>query len=124
MDAGNIAWYQVAAVMGLLAVAFGAFGAHALKTRRSAEQLEAYKTGVLYHLAHAPVLLLLGSRQANQPGGNVSVSAWLFFFGILLFSGSLYALTLTGKRKLGIITPIGGLLLLAGWGSLLLTLNP
>ena len=108
-------WIRVAGVVGFLAVAFGAFGAHALKKKKTAEELEAYKTGVLYHLVHAPVLLQLGLFQQRTSSEHVDTVGALFLTGIVLFSGSLYLLTLTGRRKLGAITPLGGLALVAGW---------
>lgn len=101
----------MAGIIGFLGIAFGAFGAHALKDLLLAHQmLEVWRTAVLYHLIHAPVLLWLAGRKTVS---TVAVS--LFAGGILLFSGSLYALALTGVTWLGIITPLGGLLLMAGW---------
>ncbi|MBD2845950.1 DUF423 domain-containing protein [Paenibacillus sp. IB182496] len=102
-----------------LAVILGAFGAHALKKRLTPEQLAIYQTGVQYHIAHALGLLLLGAIA----GGPVTVqgamtSGWLLLAGIVLFSGSLYALSLSGVRKLGAITPLGGLAFIAGWLAL------
>jgi uncharacterized membrane protein YgdD (TMEM256/DUF423 family) len=112
-------WLQVAAVMGFLGVAFGAFGAHALAPRRNDKELNAFKTGVLYHLAHTPVVLVLGF----QPSADVDLVATLLVAGVAVFSGSLYALGITRARKLGAITPIGGLLMLAGWGVALVKLG-
>lgn len=103
--------FLVAGVAGFLGIAFGAFGAHALREMLSAKQmLGVWDKGVLYHLIHVPVLLWLAGRK------SISVLAMsLFGSGILLFSGSLYALALTSIHRLGIITPVGGLLLMAGW---------
>ena len=111
-------WIQVAGVLGATGVALGAFGAHALKTRLTPEQLSAWETGVLYHLLHTVVLLALGLYAAatQRP---VTPAAPLFAAGIVLFSGSLYALALGGPRLFGPVTPIGGLCLIAGWIALL-----
>lgn len=95
-----------------LAVALGAFGAHGLKSRVSAESLAVWQTGVLYHLAHALGLLLVGLLAAHLPVRN---AGWMLFAGIVLFSGSLYLMVLTGIRSLGMITPFGGVAFLAGW---------
>ena len=104
--------FLVAGIIGFLGIALGAFGAHALKALLLAHQmLEVWNTAVLYHLIHAPVLLWLAGRKTIS---TLAVS--LFAGGILLFSGSLYALALTDLHGLGAITPVGGLLLMAGWG--------
>lgn len=106
------------AISGFIAVLFGAFGAHALKARLSADMLAIWKTANEYHFYHALALLLVGvlARQSKVPG--LDVSAGCFLAGIIVFSGSLYLLALTGTRWLGAITPIGGLLFLAGWAWL------
>jgi len=96
-----------------LAVGLGAFGAHALKSRLSPDMLEVFETGVKYQVYHALALLLLASLRGP------SKAAWCFSAGIVIFSGSLYILALTGVRKWGAVTPIGGLLFLAGWLFLL-----
>lgn len=103
-------------IMMFLAVALGAFGAHALKEKLAGDKLKTYQTGVQYHLAHGLGLLLMGlfAESAVQPS-MVNIAGWFLFAGIILFSGSLYALSVTGIRKLGAITPIGGVALLAGW---------
>lgn len=108
-------------IMMFLAVALGAFGAHALKRRLSVDMIKIYETGVLYHLVHGLGLILIGllADQLEQ-SHLVSVAGWLLFAGILLFSGSLYALSITGVRKLGAITPLGGVAFLAGWITLLI----
>ncbi len=111
-----------AAIFGILAVIFGAFGAHALKKTLSADQLHSFEVGVKYQMYHALVLLALGFSSYN-----ITVSAyWCFTLGIILFSFSIYGLVLSdakGKkmRFLGPITPIGGLLLVAGWFLLLVS---
>jgi uncharacterized membrane protein YgdD (TMEM256/DUF423 family) len=116
---------RIAAVLGFLGVALGAFGAHALREKISPAALQIWNTAVLYHLLHAVVLLALGlyARSASGAGlgagMDVRLAAGLFTAGILIFSGSLYALALSGIKPLGAITPIGGLCLLAGWGLLI-----
>jgi len=101
----------------LAAVALGAFGAHALKARVSAEMLAVWHTGVEYHAYHALGLLAVGLVAAQLPESMLlKWSGWLMLAGIVLFSGSLYALALSGERWLGAITPVGGTAFLAAWG--------
>lgn len=101
-----------------LAVALGAFGAHALKARLAPEMLAVYDVGVRYQLAHALALLAVAWASTRWPGPAVNASGWLFVAGSVLFSGSLYALALSGVRGLGAITPIGGVAWLLGWACL------
>jgi len=108
-----------AAVAGASAVAFGAFGAHALRSRLDAAARAIWQTAVLYHLLHACALLAL-ALFARATGRAVSLPFGLFAAGIVCFSGSLYLLALTGWRWLGPVTPLGGLAFLAGWLALLL----
>jgi uncharacterized membrane protein YgdD (TMEM256/DUF423 family) len=108
---------RIGALFGFLGVALGAFGAHALRNRLSPAMLETWNTAVLYHLLHAVALLALG-LYARSSGADIRTGGWLLGAGILLFSGSLYALALTGIKPLGAITPVGGLLFLAGWAWL------
>jgi len=97
-------------------VALGAFGAHGLKSRVAPEMLIVWQTGVQYHLVHALALVLIGILCQLMPeAALLRVSGWSLLVGILLFSGSLYLLVLTGTRQLGMITPLGGLAFLAGW---------
>jgi len=103
------------AVLGGLAVALGAFGAHALKSQLSEAMLGVYETGIKYHAWHATVLLFLGLVSVLSQDANWRLAATLIAAGTLLFSGSLYALALGGPRWLGPVTPLGGLLLIAGW---------
>jgi uncharacterized membrane protein YgdD (TMEM256/DUF423 family) len=107
---------RVAATLGFLGVALGAFGAHGLKARLSPAMLEVYRTGVLYHLLHAVALLAvaLGAERLARP----RAVGTLFTAGVIVFSGSLYALALTGVGMLGAVAPLGGLLLMAGWVTL------
>src|ERR1700730_13434693 len=102
-----------------LAVALGAFGAHVLTDRLSADMLAVFQTGVQYQMYHALALILVAvlSRQIT-PNAAFAWSGRLFFGGIILFSGSLYALSLSGIKILGAITPLGGLAFLAGWSIL------
>ena len=106
------------AVAGLIAVAFGAFGAHGLRGRLSPEMLAVFETGVRYHMYHALALLLTAALMPRFPGRAMAAAGWLFISGIVLFSGSLYLLAVTGVTVLGAITPIGGVAFLAGWASL------
>jgi uncharacterized membrane protein YgdD (TMEM256/DUF423 family) len=101
-----------------LAVALGAFGAHALKARLAPEMLSVYETGVRYQLAHALALLAVAWACTRWPGTAVTASGWLFVAGTLLFSGSLYGLSLSGVRGLGAITPLGGVAWIIGWSCL------
>ena len=105
---------RIGAILGFLGVALGAFGAHALREKLPPNLLETWHTAVLYHLLHAVALLALG-LYARSTGADVRTGGGLLLAGVLVFSGSLYALALTGIKPLGAITPIGGLLLLAGW---------
>ncbi len=112
---------MLAGVQGFLAVALGAFGAHGLKARLGsladgAQRLAWWDTAAHYHLAHALAIGLSAFLMSRAPASAAaSVAGFCFTGGILLFSGSLYAMTLTGVRALGAVTPLGGLLLLAGW---------
>jgi uncharacterized membrane protein YgdD (TMEM256/DUF423 family) len=105
---------RIGAVLGFLGVALGAFGAHALRDRLEPSLLQAWNTGVLYHLLHAVALFAFG-LYARATGTAPGPGAALLLAGVVVFSGSLYALALTGIRPLGAITPVGGLLFLAGW---------
>jgi uncharacterized membrane protein YgdD (TMEM256/DUF423 family) len=111
---------RIGAILGFLGVALGAFGAHALREKLSPSLLQTWHTAVLYHMLHAVALLALG-LYARASGADVKVGGALLFAGVIVFSGSLYALALTGIKPLGAITPVGGLLLLAGWAWLALT---
>jgi uncharacterized membrane protein YgdD (TMEM256/DUF423 family) len=107
------------AVAGLVAVAFGAFGAHGLRGRLTPDMLAVFETGVRYHMYHALALLLVAALVSRPGAGRAIVAAgWLFVAGIVLFSGSLYLLAITGVTVLGAITPIGGVAFLAGWALL------
>lgn len=109
-------WIRIAAALGFLGVALGAFGAHALKARLTPELLAVWQTGVLYHLIHALALLALALYARAAAPASITAPAAALVLGIALFSGSLYALALTGIRPLGAITPFGGLSFLFAWG--------
>ena len=119
----NKTFLILAALAALFAVAFGAFGAHGLKGRLTEADLAIYRTAVDYHMWHALGLGLIGLLRERYP--ETALLRWaggLMFAGILLFSGSLYALSLSGWRWLGMITPFGGLAFMAGWGLTALAL--
>lgn len=101
-----------------LGVAAGAFGAHALRARLTAELLSVFETGVRYHLIHALALLAAAWAATRWPEAAVNTAGWLFVAGTLLFSGSLYGLSLSGLRALGAVTPLGGIAFIAGWLTL------
>lgn len=108
-------------VYGLLAVMLGAFGAHALRAKLSANLMSSYETAVQYQLVHALALLLVGALAYQMPASrSLQVGGWFFIAGVALFSGSLYLLSLTGLRQLGnfnigLVTPMGGICLIIGW---------
>lgn len=112
-------WLALGATYGLLGVALGAFGAHALKARLTGDLLAVWRTAVEYQFWHALALLAVGLLALQRPGTALNLAGAAFALGTLLFSGSLYALALSGIRALGAVTPIGGVLLLCGWGALL-----
>ena len=106
------------AVAAFLAVALGAFGAHGLRGRLSPEMLAVFQTGVQYHMSHALSLILVSGIMGRMSGWLIQTAGWCFVAGIVFFSGSLYLLAVTGVTILGAVTPIGGLLFLAGWACL------
>jgi uncharacterized membrane protein YgdD (TMEM256/DUF423 family) len=114
--AGN--WFATGAIAAALAVAFGAFGAHGLRGRMAPEMLAVFETAVRYQMYHALALVAVAFAAARWETGWVNAAAWLFVAGIVLFSGSLYLMTLTGARWLGAVTPIGGVSFIAGWTAL------
>jgi uncharacterized membrane protein YgdD (TMEM256/DUF423 family) len=108
-------FFALGAISACVGVAAGAFGAHALKSRLNAEMLAVFETGVRYQMYHAFGLMAVAWALSRWPGNLMATSGWLFIAGTILFSGSLYLLSLTGHRWLGAITPLGGLAFLAGW---------
>jgi uncharacterized membrane protein YgdD (TMEM256/DUF423 family) len=103
------------ALSAFVSVAAGAFGAHALRDRLAANYLAIFETAARYQMYHALALLAVGLLMQRWPGTSLHWAGWLFVAGTVLFSGSLYALALTGTRWLGAITPLGGVAFLAGW---------
>ena len=108
-----------AALLGFLAVALGAFGSHALKERMSSDMLNLYEVGVRYQLIHALAAAIAALAVASFQSSFMLGAGWLFIAGSLFFSGSLYLLAFTELRTWGMLTPVGGLLLLGGWLALL-----
>jgi len=105
----------IGGLSGFVAVALGAFAAHALKGRMDADLLASFEVGVRYQMYHSLALLAVAWAQTKWPGAVLTASGWLFVAGIAIFSGSLYVLSVSGARWLGAVTPFGGLALLAGW---------
>ena len=106
------------ALLALVAVALGAFGAHALKGRLEPDMATVWQTAAQYHGWHALALVAAGLLLLHRPdAGAIAAAAWLFAAGVVLFSGSLYLLALTGARWLGAVTPFGGFAFLAGWAA-------
>lgn len=112
-------WLLIGALAGFLGVAAGAFGAHALKAKLEPDLLAIFEVGVRYQLIHALALLILGLAGDKLPAGLLRWSGFGFTAGIIIFSGSLYLLALSGIRWFGAITPLGGLAFLAGWFMLI-----
>jgi uncharacterized membrane protein YgdD (TMEM256/DUF423 family) len=102
-------------LFAFLGVSLGAFAAHALEARLEPRALEVFETGARYQMIHALALLLTGLILARWPGGLGVVAGWAFVLGILIFSGSLYILALSGVRAWGAVTPLGGVAFLVGW---------
>ncbi|MBI3948970.1 MAG: DUF423 domain-containing protein [Acidobacteria bacterium] len=111
-------FFVLGSLSGALGVAAGAFAAHALKDRLTPERLNIFEIGARYHLIHALALLATAWAASRWPGSATSAAGWLFIIGTVLFSGSLYALSLSGIRVLGAITPFGGVAFIAAWLAL------
>lgn len=105
---------------GFIAVTLGAFGAHGLRNRLSPEMLAVFETGVRYQMYHTLAILIVALAAARLDGWLIRSAGWLFTGGIVVFSGSLYVLALTGVTMLGAITPLGGLAFLGGWACLVI----
>lgn len=108
----------IGALSALFAVGGGALGAHGLRARLTPESLAVFEVAVRYQMYHALALVLVAWAVGRWPSRSVKAAGWLFVAGTLCFSGSLYVLVLTGQGWLGAVTPLGGLLLMAGWGCL------
>lgn len=111
---------MIGALSGGISVAAGAFGAHALRARVEPRLLEVFETGARYQMYHALALLAVAWIVGRAPTSLAGTAGWLFVAGTVVFSGSLYAMTFTGIRALGAITPIGGVCFIAGWVCLAL----
>ena len=110
----------IGSILGFLGVVFGAFGAHALRSRLSAEMLAVFETAVRYQMYHTFAVLIVAAAIGRiGDAAWLVLAGWFFVAGILLFSGSLYALAFTGVGMLGAVTPVGGLLFLIGWACLI-----
>ena len=109
----------VGSLAAFLGVALGAFGAHGLRGRLSPEMLAVFETGVRYHMYHALAVLLVGLIAARLDGWLIHAAGWAFTTGIVLFSGSLYLLAVTGTTMWGAVTPLGGVAFLLGWACLI-----
>lgn len=105
----------IAIINGFLSVALGAFGAHGLEGKVSESMLKVWEKAVTYQMFHTAILLIVGILATKIQGSSIIWAGWLFFIGILLFSGSLYIYSTTGIKSLAMITPFGGLTFLAGW---------
>jgi uncharacterized membrane protein YgdD (TMEM256/DUF423 family) len=112
-------WYRLGSIFMFTSVALGAFGAHALKNKISPAMQVVFETGVRYQVYHALGLFVVGWLSEAHPNLMVNGAGWAFVTGILLFSGSLYVLSLSGISWIGAITPIGGMAFLIGWGLLI-----
>jgi len=108
-------FFILGSLSAFLAVALGAFAAHGLKSKLEPEMLNIFEVGVRYQMYHALALLAVAWTSTRWPGNSINVAGWLFIAGTIIFSGSLYLLSLTGFRWLGAITPVGGLAFLIGW---------
>ena len=106
---------MIGSISGVFVVILGAFGAHGLKDLLDDYGKSIYNKAVLYHMFHTISILILGLINKIQPEIQLSLVGWSFLFGIILFSGSLYILAITGIKPLGMITPIGGILFIIGW---------
>ena len=109
---------MLGAISGFLAVALGAFAAHGLKGKLPPDLFDVFEVGARYHMYHALALLGTAWAVTRWPGGAATTAGWLFVAGTVLFSGSLYALAVTGIRPLGAITPLGGVCFIVGWALL------
>jgi len=116
-------FFSSGAVAACVAVALGAFGAHSLRTKLTPDMLNIFEVAVRYQMYHAFGLIAVAWAATRWPQANLNAAGWCFIAGIVIFSGSLYILSLTGMRWLGAITPIGGLAFLGGWAILIWSVN-
>lgn len=114
----NRVFFAIGSLSGLIAVAAGAFGAHALRAHLEPTALETWRTGAQYQMVHALALLATALGWSRLPTGSLQAAGWCFAVGTVLFSGSLYGLSALNLRFLGPVTPAGGLLFMLGWGLL------
>lgn len=112
-------WFAIGTALALLSVLSGAFAAHALEERLSADDLDTWQTAARYHFMHALALVAVAYAAGRWGGALTTAAGWLFVAGVVLFSGSLYLLALSGPRLLGAVAPIGGLCFILGWACLL-----
>lgn len=110
-----VGWFATGALLCGLGVVLGAFGAHGLRDRLATDMLAVFETGVRYHLIHGIGLIVVAWATSRWPNHWVESAGWLFVVGILIFSGSLYVLAISGVRWLGAVTPVGGVCLILGW---------
>ena len=111
-------WFAAGAVLSGLGVLVGAFGAHGLRDRVTPDLLAVFETGVRYHLIHGLAVIAVAWAASRWPSAWIGAAGWLFAAGIVVFSGSLYILAISGVRWWGAVTPIGGVCFLAGWAAL------
>jgi uncharacterized membrane protein YgdD (TMEM256/DUF423 family) len=116
----EVFFFRIGVLLAGLGVGLGAFGAHGLRTRVTPDLLAVFETGVRYQMYHALALVGLSLAWNRWSTAHLTAAGYLFIAGIVLFSGSLYVLTITGVRGWGAVTPLGGVALLAGWIALLL----
>ncbi len=112
-------FFIAGAIAAFIGVALGAFGAHSLRTKLTPEMLNIFEVGVRYQMYHAMGLIAVAWAITRWPEINLNAAGWAFIVGIVIFSGSLYLLSITDTRWLGAITPIGGLAFLIGWAILI-----
>jgi uncharacterized membrane protein YgdD (TMEM256/DUF423 family) len=111
-------FFGLGALVALVGVALGAFGAHGLRGTLGPADLATFETGVRYQVYHAFALFAVAWASSRWPSAGVTAAGWLFVAGVVVFSGSLYVLVLSGQRWLGAVTPLGGLCFLVGWALL------
>ena len=116
-------FFSAGAIAAFIAVALGAFGAHSLRTKLTPDMLNIFEVGLRYQMYHALGLFAVAWAITRWPEANLDAAGWAFIIGIVIFSGSLYLLSITGMRWLGAITPLGGLAFLAGWAILVWSIN-